>query len=128
MRYLAWAEFDRAVCRIADLYRGRPFVGVYGFPRGGLCLAAAVSHHTGLPLLTELKPGCLAVDDIYETGVTLSRALEVTECECMVWISKAPPVWWHAVEVIAPPDWVVFPWENPNHAIKDEAAYRAARQ
>jgi hypoxanthine phosphoribosyltransferase len=128
MRHLSWDEFDEAVYRIANMYEGRAFNGIYGFPRGGLCLAVSLSHHLGLPLLSELEPDCLVVDDIYETGVTLSRALEVPGCECVVWISKAAPTWWRAVEVVETSDWIVFPWENPAQATADEEAYRASRE
>lgn len=128
MRHLTWDQFDEAVYRIASMYEGRAFNGVYGFPRGGLCLAVALSHRLGLPLLGELEPDCLVVDDIYETGVTMSRVLGLEGCEAVVWISKPEPTWWRAVEVIQTPDWIVFPWENPAQATADEEAYRAARQ
>lgn len=128
MRLLTWDQFDEAVYRIANMYEGRAFNGIYGFPRGGLCLAVALSHHLGLPLLDQLEPDCLVVDDIYETGRTLSRARAVESCEFVVWISKAAPVWWRAVEIILAPNWIVFPWEDPAQAITDEEAFRASRK
>lgn len=128
MRHLTWYQFDEAVHRIASMFKGRTLSGVYGFPRGGLCLAVALSHHLNMPLLDAIKPSCLVVDDIYETGVTLSQALQVEGCECVVWISKAAPTWWKAVEVNPDPEWIVFPWENPAQATTDEDAYRASRQ
>jgi len=128
MRHLTWDEFDEAVYRIANMFEGRAFNGIYGFPRGGLCLAVSLSHHLGLPLLSDLEPDCLVVDDIYETGVTLAQALEAPGSECVVWISKAAPAWWRAVEVVETSDWIVFPWENPAQATADEEAYRASRE
>jgi hypothetical protein len=45
----------------------------------------------------------------------------------VVWISKAEPQWWQAVEVVDSSDWIVFPWENPTLAAADEQQYRASR-
>jgi hypothetical protein len=128
MRHLTWDEFDEAVYRLANAYEGRAFNGVYGFPRGGLCLAVALSHYLDLPLLDEIKDDCLVVDDVYETGVTLSQALTYEGVECAVWISKAEPTWFRAVEVANTDEWLLFPWENPAKASADEDAYRASRE
>jgi xanthine phosphoribosyltransferase len=128
MRRLTWLEFDEAVYRIASMFEGRAFNGVYGFPRGGLCLAVALSHRLGLPLLPAIEPDCLVVDDVYETGQTLSQAASSERCEAVVWISKVPPTWWRAAEVVDGQEWVIFPWEDPAKANTDEEAYRAARQ
>ncbi|MGA1041544.1 MAG: hypothetical protein ACO311_05995 [Burkholderiaceae bacterium] len=128
MRHLTWDEFDQAVYQLASLFKDRVLTGVYGFPRGGLCLAVALSHRLRLPLLHEIEPGCLVVDDIYETGRTLAPASQYEGTECAVWISKVQPTWFRAVEVIDSPDWIIFPWEDPRAAITDEEAYRASRQ
>jgi xanthine phosphoribosyltransferase len=128
MRLLTWAEFDEAVYRLASLFEGRAFNGVYGFPRGGLPLAVALSHHLGLPLLHELEPDCLVVDDIYETGRTMAEASQYEGCQCAVWISKVTPTWFKAAEVVPTDEWIVFPWENPANAVIDEDAYRASRE
>lgn len=128
MIVLTWAEFDQAVCELADLFKDQKFTGVYGFPRGGLCLAVALSHRLQLPLLLEIEPGCLVVDDIYETGRTLSPASQYQGVECAVWISKVQPTWFCAVDVIESPDWIIFPWEDPGAAITDQEVYCASRQ
>lgn len=128
MKYLTWSQFDEAVHRIAKMFKGQTFNGVYGFPRGGLCLAVALSHHLCLPLLDAIEPGCLVVDDIYETGLTMSQACGVEGCQCVVWISKTTPTWWKAVDVNTDPEWIVFPWENPAQASTDKEAYHASRQ
>ena len=128
MRHLSWDDFDQAVYQLASLFKDRVLTGVYGFPRGGLCLAVALSHRLRLPLLHEIEPGCLVVDDIYETGRTLAPASQYEGAECAVWISKVEPTWFRAVKVIDSPDWIIFPWEDPRSAITDEEAYRASRQ
>jgi len=42
--YFTWSEFDKSVEEIADKCRFKEFSGIYGVPRGGLCLAVALSH------------------------------------------------------------------------------------
>jgi xanthine phosphoribosyltransferase len=125
MRTLSWQAFDRAVEQIARGASG--FDGVYGIPRGGLVLAVALSHRLGLPLLAEAQPGCLVVDDVYETGLTLAPYRQLENSRVVVWISKAEPQWWHAVEVTRTSEWLVFPWEHTAAAVADEASYRASR-
>lgn len=126
MKRLTWDQFDDAVWRIAAEQEGRAYNGVFGFPRGGLCLAVALSHRLGLPLLDEPEEDSLIVDDIYETGRTITKVRDLAGCEVVVWISKSKPTWFKAVEVIDTPEWIIFPWEDPEAAAADEEAYRAA--
>ena len=68
MQVLSWAQFDQAVQQLASRYAGSAVTGVYGVPRGGLCLAVALSHAIDRPLLSAPEPSALIVDDVYETG------------------------------------------------------------
>ena len=70
MNKLSWIEFDECINSIYKQCKNKKFEGVYGFPRGGLCLAVALSHSLGLPLLEEPKNNSLIIDDIYDTGYT----------------------------------------------------------
>lgn len=127
MRQLSWHNFDQTVERIAKRYGERRFSGIHGIPRGGLVLAVALSHRLDLPLLPEPQPRCLVVDDVFETGRTLAPYRELAGVELVVWISKAEPEWWRAVEVASSAEWIVFPWENSARAEADERRYRAER-
>jgi len=127
MRLLSWHDFGAAVERIAQLVGDRRFSGIHGIPRGGLVLAVALSHRLELPLLREPQPGCLVVDDVYETGRTLAPYRDLEGATLLVWISKAEPLWWQAVEVDPSPEWIVFPWENAERAAADERRYRLER-
>ena len=128
MQVLSWAQFDQAVQLLASRFADSSFTGVYGVPRGGLCLAVALSHAIDRPLLAEPEPSALIVDDVYETGRTL-KALKVQFPKACfaVWVSKESPDWWTAAVVAASSEWVVFPWENLAKARADEQAYRASR-
>ena len=127
MRLLSWEDFDRAVWHIAGSCEEGSLSGIYGIPRGGLCLAVALSHRLQLPLLPRAQPGCLLVDDVYETGLTLEVYRDLPNTRAVVWISKANPNWWHAVEVVDSSEWIVFPWESVTAASADELLYRASR-
>ncbi|MEB3247515.1 MAG: phosphoribosyltransferase [Synechococcus sp.] len=128
MRVLSWLEFDQAVQGLAERWSAASFAGIYGVPRGGLCLAVALSHALERPLLAEPQPDALIVDDVYETG----RTLEVLHARfptasCAVWVSKRPVQWWDAVVVTDSSEWLLFPWENAAQARADEQAYRNSR-
>ena len=127
MRHLSWDEFDAAVQWMAAHCDGAGCRGVFGLPRGGLCLAVALSHRLEVPLLRAVEPGCLVVDDVYETGRTLEPIRVLPDVRTMVWISKVQPTWWQAVEVTPSSEWIVFPWENAAVAAADELAYRSSR-
>ena len=127
MQQLTWAEFDRAVEDITARYSTSSFTGIYGVPRGGVSLAVALSHSLSLTWLTEPIHGCLVVDDVYETGQTLSMIREQVDATFVVWISKVAPEWWSAATTISADEWLVFPWENGALAAEDEARYRASR-
>ncbi len=127
MRLLTWNAFDNCISFITSSCKQKKFTGVYGFPRGGLCLAVAISHSLNIPLLNNPKPNCLILDDIYETGKTLESINNLNNITAFVWISKCDPIWWQAVEVYDSSEWIIFPWENKSLAVENEKAYRRAR-
>ncbi len=124
IQHLNWQEFDLCVSSITKACSKKAFSGVFGFPRGGLCLAVALSHSLGIPLIDFPKKGCLVVDDVYETGATLRSIAEFPDITFFVWVSKVKPDWWEAVEVCDPAVWLVFPWENKGSAVADQKAYK----
>ena len=124
---LDWIEFDECVYSIYKQCKKKKFQGVYGFPRGGLCLAVALSHSLGLPLLDEPKNNSLIVDDIYDTGHTLEKIKHIKDSETHVWISKNKPTWWNCYRYIKDNEWIIFPWENINSADKDRDLYYKSR-
>ena len=128
MRELTWQQFDGVVSAFAERFEGRRFPGVYGVPRGGLCLAVALSHALELPLLMAPESSCLIVDEVFETGQTLAALRQQwPDAAFAVWVSKSPPTWWEAVDVTNSQEWLVFPWENLQRARADEQRFRASR-
>ena len=127
MNKLNWIEFDKCIYSIHKQCKNKNFEGVYGFPRGGLCLAVALSHSLGIPLLQEPKDNSLIVDDIYDTGFTLEKIKHIKGSETHVWVSKKKPTWWNAHKYIKDSEWIIFPWENIHAADKDRDLYYKSR-
>ena len=127
MRFLSWKEFNICADLISKTCSTKKLSGVYGVPRGGLCLAVAISHTLQIPFLETPQINSLVVDDVYETGVTLSRFREIKGVIVFVWLSKVEPDWWNAVEVVKKDEWIVFPWENRLSAKREEENYRLSR-
>ena len=128
MKKLSWIEFEDCIISISKQCKHKQFKGVYGFPRGGLCLAVALSHSLGLPLLNEPKNYSLIVDDIYDTGYTLEKVKHLKGSETHVWVSKVKPKWWHANKYINDKEWIIFPWESVINADNDRALYYESRE
>ena len=121
--YYSWKDFDKSVEYIANQCRFSEFSGIYGIPRGGLCLAVALSHKLKIKLISEPIKNSLIVDDIYETGITLNPLKDIEGAMFFVLFSKINPTWWNTVNMAANQEWVVFPWENPKNSHIDRDEY-----
>ena len=80
--YFSWNDFDNSVEHIAKKCRFSEFSGIYGIPRGGLCLAVALSYK------------------------------DIEGAMFFVLFSKINPTWWNTVNLSKKDEWIVFPWEN----------------
>ncbi len=127
MRKLSWDDFDSCLSHLSLACKDKKFSGVYGFPRGGLCMSVAISHLLTIPFLKEPIPNSLVVDDVYETGLTLNQIKNLPGVTAFVWFSKVEPVWWNAVEVCESSEWLVFPWENLSLAEQEKTSFQLRR-
>ncbi len=118
-----WSEFDKSVEYIADKCRFLEFSGIYGVPRGGLCLAVALSHKLKVKLISKPIKNSLIVDDVYETGITLNTFKDIEGAMFFVLFSKIEPTWWNTVFISKKSEWVVFPWENTLNSKSDRKEY-----
>ena len=123
INYFTWSEFDKSVEQIANNCRYREFSGIYGVPRGGLCLAVALSHKLKIELISEPKKNSLIVDDVYETGLTLTSLKNIERAVFFVLFSKIKPTWWNTVFISKKSQWIVFPWENTLTSKSDREDY-----
>ena len=110
--FFTWNEFDKSVEHIATKCKSLDFSGIYGVPRGGLCLAVALSHKLKINLIPEPTKNSLIVDDIYETGITLNSFKDIEGATFFVLFSKISPTWWNTVKIANEKEWIVFPWED----------------
>ena len=121
--YFTWSEFDKSVEHIANKCRYLEFSGIYGVPRGGLCLAVALSHKLKINLISEPIKNALIVDDVYETGITLNTFKDIEGAIFFVLFSKIKPTWWNTVHISKKREWIVFPWENDLNLQSDRKDY-----
>ena len=121
----SWKSFDSAVKLAVLKYKDQKFVGVYGIPRGGLCLAVALSHHLKIPLLNAPQDNCLIVDDIYDSGKTLEKYKKYKNCSYYVLVSKQEPTYFSSYITTKSMGWVIFAWESVENAKADKEEYDA---
>ena len=127
---LSWDDFDQAVDVIAAACAGQGLEGVHGVARGGLPLAVALSHRLDLPLFLTPSFNVLNLDDIHDTGRTVRdlRTGRPSAWPIWVWVTRqAEPKGYHAVLTDIGPQYVVFPWEDPNRAQADRTDYYRRR-
>ena len=125
--YFTWEEFDKSVEYIANKCNFLVFSGIYGIPRGGLCLAVALSHKLKLKLISKPIKNSLIVDDVYETGITLNSFKNIEGAKFFVLFSKINPTWWNTVNISKKKEWIVFPWENTINYQRDQKEYNKKR-
>lgn len=109
--FVSWEEVEDFVKQLCENYRDTNFTGVYGIPRGGCVLAVMISHALNIPFLASPFPGCLVVDDISDSGITLQH---FRECGY-----KIATMYFHGQTKVIPDFsicekkdcWIVFPWE-----------------
>ena len=126
-RYFTWSEFDKSVEYIANKTKFLKLTGIYGVPRGGLCLAVALSHKLNIKLIEKPLKNSLIVDDVFETGITLNNFKNIEGANFFVLVSKKKPIWWNAVNFVHKNEWVVFPWENKNNVLIERKDYKNIR-
>jgi hypoxanthine phosphoribosyltransferase len=123
INYFTWSDFDKSVEHITNRCKNFEFSGIYGVPRGGLCLAVALSHKLNIKLISEPLKNSLVVDDIYETGITLNTFKDIEGAMFFVLFSKIKPTWWNTVFISKKSEWIVFPWENTLNSQNDRKEY-----
>ena len=127
VKYYTWSEFDKSVDYIASQCKKLKLSGIYGVPRGGLCLAVALSHKLNVGLIEKPLKSSLIVDDVYETGFTLRNFKNIEGASFFVLVSKKKPIWWNTVNISHKKEWIVFPWENKYNNLEEEKAYKNKR-
>ena len=122
---LHWNMLGYHLDKMVQALKKDKFVGVYGVPRGGLPIAVYISHHLNIPLLDSPCDECLIVDDILDSGNTVSELIIEYELKDI----KIATIHYKKKSVIAPDfydvlvqenEWIVYPWEIEKQISKDE--------
>ena len=105
-----WKEVEYFIEQLAKELP-KNITGVYGIPRGGLCLAVMLSHKLNIPLLAAPSKNCVVIDDIADTGETLYHYRGKGYYIATMYYhkqSKVVPDFWYKEKTN---EWIVFPWE-----------------
>lgn len=88
------------------------FDGVYGIPAGGLVLAVYLHYRLKLPLMLAPTESSLVVDDIVDTGFTMSHYISKGNFTVALF-SKVGCRWKPNIWLREKTDkWIRFPWEG----------------
>ena len=73
-RKITFEEYDNAISLLAQKIKasGKKYTAVYGIPRGGYYPAIQLSNILGIPAITSPISGVLVVDDIMDSGGSLT--------------------------------------------------------
>ena len=117
--YVSWKDLEEFIDSLIDEMNKQNFkpTGVYGIPRGGLIPATLISYKLDIPLLMNASKGCLIVDDIADSGRTLSHFTENDTQFNKYFIAT---MFYHERSIVKPTyykfekndKWIVFPWEE----------------
>ena len=116
---VSWEEVGAFLNGVAERVDPHDFKGVYGIPRGGSVLGAWLAHKLYLPLLSEIAPNCIIVDDICDSGRTLEKVLDSIQPDdrnnCYVAVMYNNPHNSFSVDFCyreKGDSWIAFPWEQ----------------
>ena len=119
--YLSWDDIETLVNQLCKQIteNTRTVTSVTGLERGGLIPAVMISHKLNLPYVYSIHPNTLVIDDICDTGETLSLILGGVYTAVLHYkpTAKHTPTF-YAQEV--GDEWIVYPWERKDsEAIQD---------
>ena len=119
--YVSWQDMEDFVDELIIEMKKKNFKpsGVYGIPRGGLILATLISYKLDIPLFMNASKDCLIIDDIADSGRTLSHFTENDTQFNKYFIAT---MFYHKRSLVKPNfykfekdnKWIVFPWEDKN--------------
>lgn len=106
---LTWADITAAAERLVER-RPAP-LAVYGVPRGGLIPAAMVASLWRCPVADHPAPGVLIIDDLVDSGRTLTAWTDNGFDVDALFRKPASPANL-APDALVADGWLVFPWEH----------------
>ena len=121
--YISWMGFEFAIDELVKDYKRNDYKCdyIYGPARGGLPIAVTLSHRLGIPVILDhnyVSRGdkkVLVVDDIADTGKTLSELTGPNVITYTIYYHKQSIVTPNAWVFEKKDEWVVFPWEEATY-------------
>ena len=110
-KILNWADYYVLIDKLYKKIPRNKYSSIYGIPRGGVNVALGL----GIDLIDKPKKDTLIVDDICDSGQTLSKYTQDTAVLHLKPHSKVTPTYY----VKKTKDWIVYPWEDKDEGIKD---------
>jgi len=115
---LSWADVSEAAYDLATRWRNRRPAAVYGIPTGGAPVAVMVAGALSVPLADKPGPGVLVVDDLIDTGRTLTPYVEAGHLTDVLYRKPWSPAAL-CPEAEERNTWLRFPWERADGAPVD---------
>lgn len=106
---LSWEEFFVAVYNLSKNLDKRVTNRVYGIPTGGSFVALQLQEY-GFKMLDEPSSICHVVDDIVDSGQTISKYSRGHECFALFHKKTTPENFKFGDQEID--EWIKFPWEH----------------
>ena len=111
---LTYEDIYQDVDYLADLIKQAPkslesYDSLFPIARGGVPVALLLSQKLGLPVVDELKPNSLVVDDLIDSGKTLEQYPD--NHKAVLYAKEhSPKISHYLVKLVD--GWVQFPWEK----------------
>lgn len=106
-----WKQLEYLVAiLVAKLHGHARFTGVFGIPTGGAVVGAMVAGQLRLPLVDAPTPTTLVVDDICDSGKTLSGM--PSDCQTAVLHARTKSAHLPTYVVEISEDWIAYPYEH----------------
>jgi GTP cyclohydrolase I len=117
---ISWDTVQVEAKRLAARWvsRRHTITGVYGVPTGGAPVAALVAGHLEVPIMDDPDPTGLVVDDLVDTGHTLTRYQQLGHLTDALFRKPHSPTNL-APEATELDGWLAFPWERSDGAPTD---------
>jgi len=118
---VSWEYYEHLVDKLYNMIPKNKYGNISGIPRGGLIPAVMLSHKLNLPLidLEDIHKDTLVVDDICDTGITLSKIKGFDVATLFVRrTSTIKPK--YSAESLFGDEWILFPYERDPKSVESQ--------
>lgn len=111
---ISYEQFYQDVDSLANTIKSaeksyESYDSIFAIPRGGVPVAILLGSKLGLPVVDEIQPRSLVVDDLIDSGVTLQKYSD--HDTAVLYAKPHSPMTTH-YQVAVYDGWIQFPWEE----------------